>query len=251
MQSFEHSGFELFYLDEGTGPPVLLIHGFASNARVNWVEPGWVDTLTRSGFRVIAIDNRGHGESTKSHERSDYDPELMADDAIALLEHLGVPRAHAMGYSMGSRIVAFAALNYPTKIASVVFGGLGEAMVKSNGAWETIASALLVEDPETIDDQRARAFRNFADQTKSDRAALAACISGSRKLLSEAQVRRITQQALVVVGATDDIAGKPEPLAALLPNGEYLAIAGRDHMRTVGDKAYKKRVVEFFKEQAV
>lgn len=245
VQYFEHDGFRLAFREEGEGQPVLLIHGFASSARVNWVAPGWFDTLTTSGYRVIAIDNRGHGDSAKSRDPQMYYPELMADDATALLEYLEIPQAHVMGYSMGARIAAYMALRNPRKVHTAVFGGLGIGMVTGAGEWEPVRDALLADDIMKIQDARGLMFRKFADHAKSDRWALAACVITSKKELTEDQVREIGQPVLVAVGEKDDIAGKPEPLVALLSQGQTLVIPGRDHMLAVGDKTYKRGVVEF------
>ncbi|WP_011581068.1 MULTISPECIES: alpha/beta fold hydrolase [Chelativorans] len=245
MQFFSHDGFELAFIDEGEGDPILLIHGFASTHFVNWVAPGWVKTLRDAGYRVIALDNRGHGRSTKSHVRQDYTPDKMADDAAALLDHLGIERAHVMGYSMGARIAAFLALAHPNRVATLILGGLGFGMVEGVGEWDIIADALLAQDPESITHARGRMFRNFADQTKSDRQALAACISTSRTLLGAHEVARIRQPVLVAVGTRDDIAGRPESLAAMLPQGEAFSIVDRDHMLAVGDKTFKARALKF------
>ncbi len=248
MPVFKNAGFEFEYLDEGSGDPVLLIHGFASNMTVNWVSPGWVRTLTEAGYRVLAFDNRGHGKSSKSHESKDYFPVLMASDAAALLDHLELSRAHVMGYSMGARISAFMALGHAERVHSLVFGGLGIDIVEGVGFWDPIAAAMLAEDPQTITDPRGQAFRKFADQTKSDRMALAACIETSRQLLSEAEIGRIASPVLVAVGTNDDIGGNPEKLARMLPRGVSFDIEGRDHMLSVGDKTFKKRVIEFLGE---
>jgi len=248
IQFFEHEGYRLGYRDEGQGEPVLLIHGFASSSQVNWLSPGWFRTLVEAGYRVIAIDNRGHGHSDKSYELADYTPEKMADDATALLDYLGIECAHIMGYSMGARIAAFMALRAPGRVHTLVFGGLGIGMVTGAGHWEPVREALLVEDVTKIDNLRGLMFRKFADNTKSDRRALAVCVIASKKELTEDEVHRISQPALVAVGETDDIAGAPQPLAALLPRGEALAIPGRDHMLSVGDKVYKKAVVEFLQQ---
>ncbi|MDZ5697653.1 alpha/beta hydrolase [Chelativorans sp. M5D2P16] len=251
MQSFFHDRLEIAFIDEGEGDPVLLIHGFASTHLVNWVSPGWVKTLRDAGYRVIALDNRGHGRSSKSHEPQDYTPEKMAGDAAALLAHLGIVRAHVMGYSMGARIAAFLALGHPDLPVTLVFGGLGIGMVEGVGDWDAIADALLAEDPDSIGHERGRMFRAFADQTKSDRHALAACISTSRTLLTPEQVSEITVPTLVAVGTNDDIAGAPEPLAQMLPHGEAFAVEGRDHMLSVGDRTFKARVLDFLKEHAL
>jgi pimeloyl-ACP methyl ester carboxylesterase len=251
MQFFHHDGFDLAFIDQGDGEPVLLIHGFGSSHSVNWVTPGWVKTLTEAGYRVIAFDNRGHGASSKSYEPEDYRARKMAGDAAALLDHLGVPRAHVMGYSMGARIAAFMALDYPDKVATIIFGGLGEGMVKGVGDWDPIADALLAEDPSSITNARGRMFRTFADQTRSDRRALAACIQTSRDLIGADEIAGICQAALVAVGTTDDIAGSPSKLAELMPRGEAFAIEGRDHMLSVGDRTFKKRVLEFLREHPI
>ena len=252
MQFFNHDGFDLAFLDRepasGGGDPVLMIHGFSSSHYVNWVAPGWFKTLNDAGYRAIALDNRGHGRSTKSYEEADYTPEKMASDAAALLAHLGLGRAHVMGYSMGARIAAFMALSDPDKVATLVLGGLGIGMVDGVGDWDPIAEALLAENPASITHARGKMFRSFADQTRSDRQALAACIMGSRTLLSEDEVARISQPTLIAVGTKDDIAGSPDELAALMPNAEAFSIEGRDHMLSVGDRTFKRRVLEFYAE---
>ncbi|MGI6853394.1 alpha/beta fold hydrolase [Mesorhizobium sp. 1B3] len=248
MEFFAHDGFDIGFIDEGQGEPVLLIHGFASSHMVNWVSPGWVKTLTDAGYRTIALDNRGHGASTKSYDPEDYTPDRMAGDAAALIAHLGLPRAHVMGYSMGARVAAFLALQEPAMVATLVFGGLGIGMVDGVGDWDPIAAALLVADPAEIATSRGRMFRAFADQTKSDRQALAACIATSRELLTEADMARIMQPTLVAVGTKDDIGGDADALAALMPNAESFVIEGRDHMLAVGDRTFKKRVLEFLRE---
>ncbi len=245
---FEHDGLRLAYRQDGAGEPVLLIHGFASSSLVNWVSPGWFRTLTEAGYRAIAIDNRGHGLSDKSHDPADYTPTKMAGDAAALLDHLGIPTAHVMGYSMGARISAFLALEHPEKVHDAVFGGLGIGMVDGVGDWDPIAAALLAEDPAATTHPRGRSFRAFADQTRSDRRALAACIATSRELLSEDDMARISQPTLVAVGTKDDIGGSPDELAALMPNARAFHIDGRDHMLAVGDKSFKQRVLEFYAE---
>ena len=248
MDHFANAEMQIAFIDEGIGEPVLLIHGFASSSRVNWLEPGWIKTLTDAGYRAIALDNRGHGRSTKSHDPADYEPALMADDAVALLDHLGIARAHVMGYSMGARITAFLLLNHPERARSAVFGGLGMGLVEGVGDWDPIAAALLAKDPSTITDAKGKMFRAFADRTKSDRQALAACIRASRQELSPGQIAHISQPVLVAVGTKDKIGGDPHRLAALLPKGRALDIPGRDHMLAVGDKIFKTAVLEFLRE---
>jgi pimeloyl-ACP methyl ester carboxylesterase len=245
MKHFSHDGFDFAYMDRGQGDPVLLIHGFASNARVNWEAPGWISTLNEAGYRTIAIDNRGHGHSTKSHDPKDYHPSAMAGDALALLDHLSLTDAHVMGYSMGARISAFLAMTAPQRVRSLVFGGLGDGMVKGVGDWDPIADALLAPDPATITHARGAAFRKFADQTKSDRLALAACIQTSRDLVKPQDLRLLNMPVLVASGSLDDISGDPYELAAMMPDAGGFVIEGRDHMMAVGDRSFKRAVLAF------
>ena len=80
MDHFNSDGIDIAYLDQGEGDPVLLIHGFASNVRINWISTGWVERLVSAGRRVIAIDNRGHGESGKVYDKAAYESPMMAED---------------------------------------------------------------------------------------------------------------------------------------------------------------------------
>ena len=115
VQYFRSGDVSLAFVDEGKGDPIVLIHGFASNLRVNWESTGWISALVSAGRRVIALDNRGHGKSDKPHEREAYGTPVMADDVIHLLDHLSISRADLMGYSMGARITAFAGLTHQRK----------------------------------------------------------------------------------------------------------------------------------------
>ncbi|OWV94350.1 alpha/beta hydrolase [Rhizobium sp. R72] len=250
FSSFTHDGLKLAFFDEGdpSGAPVLLIHGFASSANVNWVHPGWLKTLGDAGYRVIAIDNRGHGASDKPRDAEAYRPWHMASDAIALLDHLGISEANLIGYSMGARISVFAALAHPDRVRSLVLGGLGIGMTDGVGDWDPIADALLAQSLDDVVHDRGRMFRAFADQTKSDREALAACIKGSRDLVARSDMTKIDAPTLIGVGTKDDIAGSAQELAALMPHAQALDIPGRDHMLAVGDRVFKKAVLEFYAE---
>jgi pimeloyl-ACP methyl ester carboxylesterase len=251
MARFSHDGVEIAYFDEGEGEPIVLVHGFASNKEINWVGPGWVTTLTRAGRRVIALDNRGHGESAKLYDPAAYHSAIMAEDVRALIDHLGLRRADVMGYSMGARITAFLAQAHPDKLRCAVLGGLGIHLVEGVGLPDTIANALEAPALAEVTDPTAYMFRAFAEQTKSDLPALAACLRGSRQTLSREDVARIAVPVLVAVGSADPIAGSPGELAALIPGARALSIPGRDHMLAVGDRVFKSAVLEFLESQPV
>lgn len=245
MARFTSDGVGIDYLDEGEGKPVLLVHGFASNRAVNWVNTGWVRALVASGRRVVAIDNRGHGQSEKLYDPARYMTSLMAADAVRLLDHLDIEKAAFLGYSMGARIVAFAALAAPERVSALVLSGLAANLVHGVGGGEAIARALLAPTVADVVDVNARAFRVFAEQTGSDRRALAACITAARQTLSAEDVGRIAPPTLVVAGDKDVISGSPEELAALIPGARAVWLPGRDHMTAVGDRGHKEAVLAF------
>ena len=248
MATFLSDGIRIAFLDEGPrdGDPIVLVHGFASNVRVNWVGPGWVSTLTAAGFRVIALDNRAHGASEGPHDPALYGAAThMAEDVRRLMDHLGIARADVMGYSMGAWITAHLALAHPERLRSVIFGGLAMAMVTGLSGQETLAQALEAASDAEVTSPKGKAYRAFAQQTGSDLLALAACMRGSRQPVPAAGLTRLRLPVLIAVGTRDDVAGSVADFAALIPGAEVLDIPDRDHMVAVGDRVYKQGVLDF------
>jgi pimeloyl-ACP methyl ester carboxylesterase len=249
MLTFKNGAVEIAYLDEGEGDPVVLVHGFASNKETNWVMPGWTTTLRRDHRRVIALDNRGHGQSAKLYDPADYHTDIMAGDVAALIAHLKLGRADVMGYSLGARISAVLAARHPELVRSVILGGAGIRLIDNAGLREEIADSLEMPSLADVTDPMAKRFRAFAEQTRSDLRALAACLRGSRQAVRMEDITGIRAPALVAVGTKDDITGSPHELAALMPNGRGLDIPDRDHMVAVGDKVFKAAVVKLLHER--
>ncbi|MCB1411808.1 MAG: alpha/beta fold hydrolase [Xanthobacteraceae bacterium] len=245
MPSFRNGAVEIDYLDEGEGEPIVLVHGFASSKNVNWVYPTWVSELKKQGRRVIALDNRGHGDSAKLYDPENYHIGIMAGDVRALMDHLQLDRVDMMGYSLGARITGYLAYSQPQRLRSAIFGGLGIGIIKGGGPGENVARALEASSLDDVTDPVGRTFRAFADQTRSDRRALAACLRGSRRLMTRAEVEAIKLPTLIAVGTTDEIAGSAAELGALIDGSEVLDIPRRDHMRAVGDRVYKAGVADF------
>ena len=181
-------GIRIAFIDEGAGEPVLLIHGFASSVKHNWVEPGWVSLLI--GAR---LPRRRHRQPRPRRERQALRPRALrraADGAGCPppARPLGHPRADVMGYSMGARITAFLALAHPERVRSAIFGGLGGNMVRPMAGTGPIAHALEADSIDEVKNPTARTFRAFAEQTGSDLKALAACIRGSRDPITREMV---------------------------------------------------------------
>lgn len=247
MQKFTSQNIEIAYEVAGNpdDKPILLIHGFGSTHKNNWLEPGWTAYLVDAGFYVVMLDNRGHGQSQKLYDTADYNLDVMAEDAYNLMQHLGFDEFDVMGYSMGARISAFVSILHPNAVKHIILGGLGDNIIKGTPDVEKIAEGLLAESLTDVKDALGRTFRIFADHTGSDRNALAACIMSPHRVMTLAEVQQIKQPTLVAIGTVDDVAGSGEDLVALLPNAEFLPIPRRDHMRATGDRVFKEGAVEF------
>ena len=250
MATFLSENIEIAYADHGEGPPIVLVHGFASNSQVNWVDTGWVSALVEAGYRAITIDNRGHGQSQKLYDPAFYSARTMAHDVVNLIDHLELGAASLLGYSMGARISAFVALDASEKVRSLVFGGLGINMIYGMRDSSVIIEGLEAASLKEITNKTARQFRIFAEHTGSDLKALASCMGASRTRISENEIGGINAPTLVAVGSEDEIGGAPEPLAALMPKGEALVIERRDHMRATGDIQFKSGVLSFLERQS-
>jgi pimeloyl-ACP methyl ester carboxylesterase len=249
MPSFLSDGIDIAYEVYGEGRPILLIHGFASSGVINWVNTGWVAALQAAGWAPITIDNRGHGKSRKLYDPSLYFAHDMADDAARLLDRLGHERLPVMGYSMGARISAYLAVRHPQRVERAVWGGMGINLITGLDDSEEIIAALTAETLSEVKGATGRQFRIFADHSKADRPALAACMISSREPMLEADVRNVGQPTLVAVGETDEMAGDPHSLAALLPRGEAFVIPKRNHMLATGDPKFKTAALEFLARQ--
>lgn len=250
METFLSDGVEIAYVDfepltEDRGEPIVLVHGFASTHAVNWLFTQWVKTLTEDGRRVIVFDNRGHGRSAKLYDPGLYSLDLMAADVSHLLDHLSIARADVMGYSLGGRIATVMALTAPERVRSLILGGIGESLVEDSGLPRGLAEAMEIERIEDIGDSTLKIFRGFAEATRSDLGALAACVRGARKALEPGLLAKIETPVLICVGTRDDVAGDPHPLQSLFRDVRIVDIPGRDHNRAVGDRLYKQAALEF------
>ena len=248
-------GTRLAYETVGAGVDIVLVHGFGSSAAQNWQAPGWYDTLTAAGYRVTAMDCRGHGLSDKPHTTPGYGHDEMAGDVMVVMDDAGLSQAFIMGYSMGGFVAIQLLINNPERVTRLIIGGVGESYLDSPGnlrdrvadpkVREQIADAMIVEDPSSIANPVARAFRAFADQPGKDRLALAACMRAPTRNLPREALARATRSVLVVCGEKDELTGGPEGLAAVFPNGRAVIVPRRDHMTAVGDKVYKEAVLAF------
>jgi pimeloyl-ACP methyl ester carboxylesterase len=249
MSFFVHDGLNLHFEMAGEGMPIILVHGFASSLVKNWREPGWFDTLSKAGFQVIAFDNRGHGKSDKPYDPALYDGDKMAMDAVALLDYLGIGRAHYFGYSMGALIGLRALALAPQRFHSMVLAGIGGNATKSQQHLNRLATAMRIADPTQLTDPMQAGFRSFAQSQPNDLLALAACAERTRIQTRASDYAGLSlPPVLLIAGEQDELASEMDELAANVPGSICAIVPRRNHMTAVGDKETKRQVLAFLGE---
>jgi pimeloyl-ACP methyl ester carboxylesterase len=248
MATFDSSGFSIAYDDiggPGEGRPMVLVHGFTSNRAENWRRLGWYGALERRRTRIVALDCRGHGESAKPHDPAAYSRAAMTGDILALMDHLEIPRAHILGFSMGSRLALGAALTAPERFATLTLGGVGEKLFEPRLPGNPMAEAMEAGDVESIKEPMLKSFRQFADDQKEDRLALAALTRAADAPITREMLGTLPVPVLVVAGARDELAGDPEPLAKAFPDGRAVRVPGVDHFSIIAHALFKASVFDF------
>jgi pimeloyl-ACP methyl ester carboxylesterase len=243
---FDSDGIRIHYELHGpeSGTPIVLVHGFASDYRLNWAGTRWQETLTKAGYRVVGLDCRGHGGSEKPHDPSAYALEQMAGDVHRLIDHLDIRVAHYLGYSMGARIGVQALLDFPKRLSRAVLGGIGWV-----GAYHEAMEIAQALRGEPTTSAGAKTFYDFARaRPDNDLEALAACILGPQPKPDTERLAAITNPVLVVVGDRDDIAVEAERLVESIPTARLVKVAGRTHMSTVPAREFKESALEFLAE---
>jgi pimeloyl-ACP methyl ester carboxylesterase len=254
MATFTSGGLKLAYDDiqpdgEAAGT-VMLVHGFATSRAENWRRLGWYGAFERKGYRVVALDLRGHGESEKPHDPAAYGQGALVGDIVGLMDHLELRRVELLGYSMGSRLSLQTALSHPQRVANLIVGGVGDRMLKpppaSAAPTMTMAEAMRADDPETITEKTLKGFRLFADQQGEDRLALAAFTEGrGGTALTADDLFGVRAPTLVVAGSRDEMAGDPQGLADAIPGAKAVTLPACDHFSAIPHALFKAAVFDF------
>jgi len=246
MPSLNVNGCPINYIVEGSGAPVMLIHGFASNLQGNWRAPGTVDAIVKAGRQVIAIDCRGHGRSGKPHDPDAYAGSAMADDAVAVLDHLHIDKADLAGYSMGGFLSTTLLVNRPERWRSVIISGMGDVLLKGNlpsQQFDTLVAAMEAPDAASIKDARGRAFRQFAEASGNDLRALAAMHKTRRAGFDPAKLAAVKTPVLVLIGDKDDPASAKR-LADAIPGASFVQVPG-DHLGAPATPQFASAIVKW------
>ncbi|MCM8730325.1 alpha/beta fold hydrolase [Hephaestia sp. GCM10023244] len=229
FESFD--GTQLAWRELGAGRPVVLLHGYFSNAFTNWIRYGHAAAIADRGFRVIMPDLRGHGESATPHDAAAYPPDALGKDAMALIAHLGLTDYDLGGYSLGARTVVRMLVALGAAPRRVVVAGMGLSGLTDTGARSGHFRHILTNlgsfergSPEWLSEA-------FLKTTKGDPVALLGVLDTFVDT-PRAAIAAIMQPTLVLAGDEDNDNGSHAELAALLPNGEAASVPG-GHMSAV------------------
>ncbi len=259
---FDSNGVKIHYTVQGSGEPVLLIHGFVVNAFLQWDQPGITAALA-SHYRVIELDNRGHGQSGKPHDVKKYGKE-MVEDAVRLLNHLKIKKAHIVGYSMGAMIAGNLLVTHPDRLLSVTLGGAGIIRKSSNTAFFDILANSLEKDksiaplieyltppgqPKPTPEQLKTI--NAMLTSFNDVKALAAVVRSWNGLaVSDDLLKANKVPVLGLVGALDPLKQSLEDMKGILAGLQIVTIPEGDHMNTFEKPAFLKALEDFLAKHA-
>ncbi|MCD2444194.1 alpha/beta hydrolase [Agromyces sp. SYSU K20354] len=220
-------------------PPVLLVHGFASNASVTWEGTGWVQALVETGREVITVDLRGHGDSDKPVDADAYSPELLGADLQAVLDSAGVAQVDVIGYSMGNRVTSALATLAPERVRRVVVGGAGPNELFAS--WDLDEVRAVLAHDEWAGHPLIEQVLRPAIEAGADREVLLAVIEGvsGSPLAIPGDI-----PTLFVVGENDPVPAGVQQLA-LDWEADLVTIPGRDHVSTLTARAFKTAAIEF------
>ena len=241
---FDAARVRLRYVDHGTGEPVVLVHGYGNTADI-WADNRIVQDLSRN-YRVIVFDLRGHGKSDKPHDPARYGREMTLD-VVRLLDHLGIQRAHIVGYSLGGHLVSQLLTLHPERfLSATLIAGAGRfdwsdlrarqaEAVASDRERECISRSLLFrlappDEPRPSEDSlKVLSAKCFADTTQ-DRFALAAVIrSNADQAITPAATAAVIVPTLGIVGSDDPEKAGLEALVRIRPSVKSVVVEGATH----------------------
>ena len=235
-------GVELAWTEVGDGRPLVLLHGYFSDARTNWIKYGHAVALANAGFRVIMPDLRGHGDSAKPHDPDAYPPDVLADDALTLVAQLNLTDYDLGGYSLGGRTVA-RMLVRGAKPRRAIISGMGLAGLTNTGARKAHFRHILTHLGEHKQGSPEWLAEAFLKTTDGDAVALNLLLD-SFVDTSEAELAAVDTPVLALSGADDRDNGSAADLAALLPRGT-LGIVPGNHMSAVAKPDLGAAMVAF------
>jgi pimeloyl-ACP methyl ester carboxylesterase len=236
-------GVQLAYRELGEGRPLIMVHGYLGNA-LTMVEAGIAGRLAGQGYRVILPDLRGHGDSARPHDPVAYPPDALADDGLALIEHLGLTDYDLGGYSLGGRTVVRLLARGATPRRAIVGGQGLEAIthtVGRGGRFRHVLTHFGTFEPGSPE----QATEDWVTARGGDPVALVHVLDTFADT-PLAALARITVPTLVLTGAEDGHNDTAEALANALGNGRYLMLPG-NHGTAIGTPQFEDAISDFLK----
>ncbi len=229
-------------------PVVICVHGFASSCRDNWVNTGWVREMLRRGFRVLGVDQRGHGASEKPHEPDDYTMGALVSDIELILDTYMVDPVSYLGYSLGARVGWHVASELPLRVERAVLGGIPDG--RPLGRLDIAQARAYVDRGEEVTDPVTRNYVTLAERVDTnDLQALIALAGGMRFGDEDPDLGNPPRQPiLVATGSEDKILAQSREVAAGLPSGRFVEIPGRHHFNAPGAREFRTAGVDFLAE---
>ncbi len=253
--TFDSDGVKIHYETFGQGAPIVLVHGFMGTIQSDWVDTGLVEAL-EPVRRVVALDNRGHGESDKPHDPEAYSFDMMGQDVVNMMDYLGIEKADVFGYSMGAAISTWMLIHHQERLNSVILAGTGSNLEPNDPALaNSLYDALMADDPSTIQDPTMKVVRDLVDQTPgADREAIAACAIKFLPLEDHFEVSElagVTVPVIIIVGEEDSATEGVEDLEAAIPGARLVTIPGpgTDHLGVRTTPEFREEVLGFLQEQ--
>ena len=230
---------------EPDAEPVLCVHGFASSCRDNWVETGWVRMLTSARYRVIGVDQRGHGASDKPQDARAYSMSAFVGDLIAVLDTYLVDAVRYVGYSLGARVGWQLAVDAPEHVGRAVLGGIPDG--RPLGRLRIEQARAYAEEGIPVEDPVTQNYVRLAERVHTnDLRALIALAEGMRFGDADPDPQRPpTQPVLFATGSEDAILERSRTLAATAPAGAFVEIPGRHHFNTPGSRVFRDLARDF------
>ena len=231
-------------------PVVVVVHGFASSTKDNWVATGWVRDLLRAGYRVIGLDQRGHGASDKPHDSHDYDLRQLAGDVETVLDTYLVDDALYVGYSLGARVGWEVIQDIAPRIPRAILGGVPDGIPLARLDIDQVRA--YVDDGMPVTDRVTQNYIALTERVPgNDLRALLAIARGMResKTVDPDPAHAPQQPVLFATGSEDAIIPGSRALAAATPQGRFLEIPGRHHFNAPGSRVFRERAIAFLQEE--
>jgi pimeloyl-ACP methyl ester carboxylesterase len=258
---FDSGGVRIHFVEQGQGDPVVMLHGFSGSYR-DFVDFGIFESLVDEGYRAIAVDCRGYGQSDKPHDPDAYGIE-MVEDIVRLLDHLHIEKAHVMGGSMGGAITNKLRETHPERLLTAVLGlagwmeegetssldmnAIADSLEKGEGLG-MLLRALTPEGEEEPSEEEIAEYERARFAHQDPKALAAVARSFGSFTVSETDLRQNTVPTLAIIGEKDPLKKGVDAMEGVMSNLEIVIIEGANHVTAVGNPIFLESLLNFLEK---